>query len=302
MPEAGVSAALAEVLTRQRALVDAALERWLPPQDERPPRVHEAMRYSVFAGGKRLRPVLALLAAEAAGGKAEDAMPVAVALEMIHTYSLIHDDLPAMDDDDFRRGRPTCHKVYGEAIAILAGDALLTRAFEVLSSPEALPAAPPRVLQIIAEIAGAAGSHGMVGGQAMDVIAEGQAIDFATLRYLHAHKTGALIRASIRAGAIAGGARGEALDALTRYADRLGLAFQIVDDILDVEGDSAEMGKTAGSDERRHKATYPAIVGLEASRREVERLLDEARAVLAPLGARATHLLALADFVGRRRH
>ncbi len=302
MGEAGVSPALADVLSHLRRLVDAALERWLPPQTERPPRVHEAMRYSVFAGGKRLRPLLALLAAEAGGGKAEDALAVAAALEMIHTYSLIHDDLPAMDDDDLRRGRPTCHKVHGEAMAILAGDALLTRAFEILAEPGAPITTAVRRLQIVAEIASAAGSLGMVGGQAMDIVAEGQAIDLETLRYLHAHKTAALIRASIRAGALAGGATGSALEALTAYGERLGLAFQIVDDILDVEGDTAEMGKTAGSDVRKQKATYPAIVGVEASRHEADRLLREAREALAPLGGRAVHLVALAEFVGTRRH
>ncbi|MFB3818367.1 MAG: polyprenyl synthetase family protein [Candidatus Methylomirabilales bacterium] len=301
MPEAGVSPALGDLLARLRAQVDAALERWLPPQTERPPRVHDAMRYSVFAGGKRLRPILALLAAEAAGGKAEDALPAGAALEMIHTYSLIHDDLPAMDDDDLRRGRPTCHKVYGEAIAILAGDALLTRAFEVLAGAEASGAPAARRLQIVAEIAEAAGSRGMVGGQAMDIAAEGQQIGLDTLQYLHAQKTAALIRAAIRAGAIAGGATAEVLERLTRYGNCLGLAFQIVDDILDVEGDSAEMGKTAGSDQRKRKATYPAIVGMEASRREVARLLQDAREALAPLGERARPLLDLADFVGNRR-
>jgi geranylgeranyl diphosphate synthase type II len=187
-------------------------------------------------------------------------------------------------------------------MAILAGDALLTRAFEVLSEPGDSPTPPARRLQIVSEVAGAAGSQGMVGGQAMDMVAEGHAIDMDTLRYLHAHKTGALIRASIRAGAIAGGADAEALEALTRYAERVGLAFQIVDDILDVEGDSAEMGKSAGSDARKHKATYPAIAGMEASRREADRLIREAREAVAPLGARAAHLVALADFVAARRH
>jgi geranylgeranyl diphosphate synthase type II len=302
MSEAGVSPALAEVLSRLRRVVDEALERWLPPQAERPPCVHEAMRYSVFAGGKRLRPILALLAAEAAGGKAEDALAPGVALEMIHTYSLIHDDLPAMDDDDFRRGHPTCHRMHGEGMAILAGDALLTRAFEVLAEPDGAGTPAARRLQIVFEIASAAGSHGMVGGQAMDLVAEGRPVDLDTLRYLHMQKTAALIRASIRVGAIAAGATVQVLDALTRYGERLGLAFQIVDDILDVEGDSAEMGKTAGSDARKQKSTYPAIVGLEASRREATRLLEEARAAIAPLGRRAAPLVALADFVGARRH
>jgi geranylgeranyl diphosphate synthase, type II len=293
---------LTAIMAARRAQVDTALEHWLPAQGERPPQVHEAMRYSVFAGGKRLRPILALFGAEAAGGKPEDALAVGCALEMIHTYSLIHDDLPAMDDDDFRRGRPTCHKVYGDAMAILAGDALLTRAFELLADPDALAVAAPRRLQIIAEIAEAAGSRGMVGGQALDIRAEGQVLDLDTLQYLHAHKTGALIRASIRAGGLAGGADGSVLDALTRYAEAVGLAFQIVDDLLDLEGDSAEMGKTAGSDLRKKKATYPAILGIQASRREATRLLEAAKDALHPLGEASGNLSALADFVGRRRH
>ncbi len=298
MAEPDVPALLAE----RRQAVEAALERWLPLQEAVPPKIHEAMRYSVFAGGKRLRPALALLACEAVGGKPDDALPVAAALEMIHTYSLIHDDLPAMDDDDYRRGRLTCHKVFGEAIAILAGDALLTQAFLILADPSALAIPASRRLQIVAEIAGAAGSQGMVGGQAMDILAEGQAIDRATLLYLHTHKTGALIRASIRAGGLAGGGQGESLEALTRYGERVGLAFQIVDDILDIEGSTAEMGKTAGSDARRKKATYPAVVGLEASRQEAARLLQEGKDALAPLGERGWALAALADFVGRRRY
>jgi geranylgeranyl diphosphate synthase type II len=292
---------LPRILDERRRLVDGALERWLPEQGDHPPKVHEAMRYSVFAGGKRLRPVLALLACDAVGGNPEDALPVAAALEMIHTYSLIHDDLPAMDDDDYRRGRLTCHKVYGEAVAILAGDALLTHAFRVLADPEAVGIPAPRRLQIIAEIAEAAGSRGMVGGQAMDILAEGREIDRPTLLYLHTHKTGALIRASVRTGAIAGGADGDRLLALTRYGERVGLAFQIVDDILDIEGSSAEMGKTAGSDLRKKKATYPAVMGLEESRRQAGHLLQEAKQALDPLGGKGSILAALADFVGSRR-
>jgi geranylgeranyl diphosphate synthase type II len=293
---------LSGIMAERRRLVDAALERWLPQQAECPPRIHEAMRYSVFAGGKRLRPLLVLLACEAVGGKPEDALPAAAALEMIHTYSLIHDDLPAMDDDDYRRGRPTCHKVYGEAIAILAGDALLTQAFQVLADSSGMEIPADRRVQIVAEIALAAGSQGMVGGQAMDIIAEGQQIQPATLLYLHTHKTGCLIRASIRAGAMAGGADCLYLDALTRYGERVGLAFQIVDDILDIEGSSQEMGKTAGSDLRKKKATYPAVLGMEVSRKEAGRLLQEAKDALHPLGEAAGVLIALADFVGRRRH
>jgi geranylgeranyl diphosphate synthase type II len=301
MPEAGSTRDLSDIMAERRTLVDAALDRRLPPADEPPPTIHEAMRYSVFAGGKRLRPMLALFGCEAVGGKLEDAMPAAVALELIHTYSLVHDDLPAMDDDDFRRGRPTCHKVYGEAVAVLAGDALLTHAFQVLADPTATDVPAARRLQIVAEISAAAGSLGMVGGQTMDIQAEGKALDPTALLTLHSKKTGALLRASLRVGGLAGGADDAAMARLTRYGERLGLAFQIVDDILDIEGSSVEMGKTAGSDMRKHKATYPAVFGLEASRQEAARLLAEACEAVFPLGGGATTLLALADFVGRRR-
>ena len=301
MPEAGSTRDLSDIMAERRTLVDAALDRRLPPADEPPPTIHEAMRYSVFAGGKRLRPMLALFGCEAVGGKLEDAMPAAVALELIHTYSLVHDDLPAMDDDDFRRGRPTCHKVYGEAVAVLAGDALLTHAFQVLADPTATDVPAARRLQIVAEISAAAGSLGMVGGQTMDIQAEGKALDPTALLTLHSKKTGALLRASLRVGGLAGGADDAAMASLTRYGERLGLAFQIVDDILDIEGSSVEMGKTAGSDMRKHKATYPAVFGLEASRQEAARLLAEACEAVFPLGGGATTLMALADFVGRRR-
>jgi len=301
MPEAGSTRDLSDIMAERRTLVDAALDRRLPPADEPPPTIHEAMRYSVFAGGKRLRPMLALFGCEAVGGKLEDAMPAAVALELIHTYSLVHDDLPAMDDDDFRRGRPTCHKVYGDAVAVLAGDALLTHAFQVLADPTATDVPAARRLQIVAEISAAAGSLGMVGGQTMDIQAEGKALDPTTLLTLHSKKTGALLRASLRVGGLAGGAGDAAMASLTRYGERLGLAFQIVDDILDIEGSSVEMGKTAGSDMRKQKATYPAVFGLEASRREAARLLAEAREAVRPLGDGGAVLVALADFVGRRR-
>ena len=302
MDEPARPGSLEAILVERREQVDLALDRWLPLQGDHPPKIHEAMRYSVFAGGKRLRPILALLACEAVGGNPEDAMPAAVALEMIHTYSLIHDDLPAMDDDDYRRGRRTCHRVYGEAIAILAGDALLTQAFQVLADAGPTQLLSERRLRVIAEIAEAAGSSGMVGGQAMDILSEGREIDRPSLLYLHTHKTGALIRASVRAGGIAGGAEEEQLQALTRYAERVGLAFQIVDDILDIEGVTAEMGKTAGSDLRRKKATYPAVMGLEESRRQDADLLAEGKEALHPVGEKGATLAALADFVGRRRH
>lgn len=301
MPDAASGRDLAEIMAERRALVDAEIERRLPPADEPPPTIHQAMRYSVFAGGKRLRPMLALFGCEAVGGKLEDAMPAAVALEMIHTYSLVHDDLPAMDDDDFRRGRPTCHKVYGEAVAILAGDALLTQAFQVLADPTATGVPAARRLQIVVEIAAAAGSQGMVGGQTMDIQAEGKGLEPATLLSLHARKTGALLRASLRVGGLAGGADAAAMACLTGYGERLGLAFQIVDDILDIEGSSAEMGKSAGSDQRKRKATYPAVFGLEAAHRDATRLLAEARDAVRSLRDGGAVLIALADFVGRRR-
>ncbi len=292
-----------QYLEAMRKLVDEALERWLPLAAEHPPQIHEAMRYSVFAGGKRVRPILALAAAEAVGGGAEDVLPAAAALEMIHTYSLIHDDLPAMDDDDFRRGRPTCHKVYGEALAILAGDALLTQAFRVLADLEALAAVPAdRRLRVICEVAEAAGSRGMVGGQVVDILSENREIDRETLHYLHTHKTGALLCASVRVGGILGGADGGALAALTGYGERIGLAFQVVDDILDLEGATEELGKPARSDLKKKKATYPALMGIEASRREAARLIDEAKRAMAGLGEKAWALGALAEFIGSRRN
>jgi geranylgeranyl diphosphate synthase type II len=293
---------LAAYLGGRRALVDAALDRCLPPESTPPPTVHRAMRYSVLAGGKRLRPILVIAGAEAVGADAERVMPTACALELIHTYSLIHDDLPAMDDDDYRRGRLTSHKVFGEAIAILAGDALLTLAFELIADNAA--AVPDgRVLRgVVGEVARAAGTLGMVGGQVVDIESEGKAIDAATLDYIHSHKTAALIRASLRVGAMLGGGTAPAIAAITAAGERLGLAFQIVDDILDVEGTLAELGKTAGSDERKRKATYPALHGIDASRKKARALIDEAKAALEPLGPAAGPIRALADYVLERRN
>jgi geranylgeranyl diphosphate synthase, type II len=285
----------------RRALVEEALERVLPREDSSPPTVHRAMRYSVLAGGKRLRPLLVIAGAEAVGGAADGVLPTACALELIHTYSLIHDDLPAMDDDDYRRGRLTNHKVFGDAIAILAGDALLTLAFRLVAD-NAVLATDPRVLRdVVATIADAAGTEGMVGGQVVDIESEGKTISAEMLDYIHIHKTAALIRASLVAGALLAGGRPPQLDAIRRAGDSLGLAFQIVDDILDVEGSLAELGKTAGSDERKKKVTYPAHHGLEASRVRARALIDEAKGALAPLGAPAEPVRALADFVFTRR-
>jgi len=289
-------------LEERQRLVDAALDLHLPPVTTFPPTIHEAMRYSVFAGGKRIRPILTLAAAEAVGGRADDAMPSALAFELIHTYSLIHDDLPAMDDDDLRRGKPTSHKVYGEAIAILAGDALLTHAFRLLGDPGlASRLDGGRLARVLRELADGAGSIGMVGGQVVDIQAEDRHVDLATVEALHRHKTGALIRAAVRVGGIVGGADAGALDALTRFAEALGLAFQIVDDLLNVEGDPASLGKSAGSDARRKKSTYPGVAGLPAARARAHSLSVDAQAAVAPLGEAAWPLRALAEFVVARR-
>lgn len=283
-------------------LVDAALERYLPPETELPASLHSAMRYSIFAGGKRIRPVLMLAACEAVGGDVDAVMPAACAMEMIHTYSLIHDDLPAMDDDDFRRGRPTNHKVYGEAIAILAGDALLTQAFILMSSTSSLKTDPARMLAVIHEIAGCAGSHGMVGGQVVDMESEGkQDIDLATVQYIHTHKTGALMKASVKAGAILGGADDDRLQALTSYGEAIGLAFQIADDILDIEGTTEEIGKDAGSDQARGKATYPAVMGLADAKRRATELVEMALASLERFDATADPLREIARYIIDRK-
>ena len=288
-------------LKDRRALVDAALERLLPGEDAPPPTVHRAMRYSVLAGGKRLRPILVIAGAEAVGAPAATVMPTACALEVIHTYSLIHDDLPAMDDDDYRRGRLTNHKVFGDAVAILAGDALLTLAFKLVAENAALVTDARVVCDVVAAIAQASGTNGMVGGQVVDIESEGKAVTAETLEYIHRNKTAALLRASLWAGVRLGGGDAAALAAITEAGQSLGLAFQIVDDILDVEGSLEALGKTAGSDARKQKATYPALHGLEASRREARRLIDEAKSRLTVFGDRATPIRALADFIVERK-
>lgn len=278
-------------LTKKTALAEQALQALLPEENTKPAVIHQAMRYSVFAGGKRLRPVLAMSACEAVGGSISAVLPAACALELIHTYSLIHDDLPALDDDDFRRGRLTNHKVYGEAIAILAGDALLTLAFEVLADfrrsggPESIPS--EQRLLIIREIAQAAGSLGMVGGQVADMQASDREITPEDLHYIHSQKTGALCRAAVRAGAIVGGADANRLAALTLYAEKFGLAFQITDDILDIEGDPAKTGKPVGSDTKNQKATFPAVYGLERSKALAGEAVSQAIDALSGFDARA---------------
>ena len=292
---------LKSYLEERRALVDEALDRVLPPETAPPPSLHRAMRYSVQAGGKRLRPILVIAGAEAVGGAPSLVMETACAMEMIHTYSLIHDDLPAMDNDDYRRGMLTNHKVFGEAIAILAGDALLTLAFKLIALNGARTGDARIIAALVTDIADAAGTDGMVGGQVVDIESEGKAVSAETLDYIHTHKTAALIRASLCAGALLARADATQLAAMHACGEALGLAFQIVDDILDVEGSSEQLGKTAGKDAQQQKATYPAFHGLEASRVKARMLIDQAKHAVAPLGDRAEPIRALADFICDRR-
>jgi geranylgeranyl diphosphate synthase type II len=285
-------------LKKKRAIVDKSLEAVVPPAVTFPPTVFEAMRYSLFAGGKRIRPILAIAAAESLGAKTAGLLPLAGALELIHTYSLIHDDLPAMDNDDLRRGRPTCHKVYGDAIAILAGDGLLNMAYEILSDPRRLKAVPAnRMLSIIAEISRASGVFGMVGGQVVDMESEGREVDFPTLEYIHTHKTGALLRSSVRVGAIYARASEKRLRALTRYGEYAGLAFQIADDILDVTGTQEEIGKDVGSDLKKGKKTFPGFYGLEESRRRAQEVSERAVRALKDFDGKADPLRELARYI-----
>jgi geranylgeranyl diphosphate synthase type II len=294
---------LKHYLKERCKLVDNALEKLLPGEDDLPVSLHASMRYSVFAGGKRIRPILMLAACDAVGGDIDLAMPAACAMEMIHTYSLIHDDLPAMDDDDFRRGNPTNHKVFGEAVAILAGDALLTQAFIAMSNPVYAANVPPAtLLAVVSEIGHCAGSYGMVGGQVVDMESEGKLdIDLPTVQYIHTHKTGALIKASVKAGALLGAADEKALAALTRYGEVVGLAFQIADDILDIEGTTEQIGKDAGSDEARGKATYPAVVGLPESKKRATELVEMALESLHGFDDRAEPLREIARYIVARK-
>jgi geranylgeranyl diphosphate synthase type II len=293
----------AGALDERRRLVEAALDRALPAEHAWPTTIHRAVRYSLFAGGKRIRPLLALAAGEAVGGARQELLPLACAVEMIHTYSLIHDDLPAMDDDDLRRGRPTSHKVFGEAIAILAGDALLTRAFHLMAElPLGLEASGVRRrLAATALLGEACGTAGLIGGQVQDLESEGQAVTPEALERLHRAKTGALLGACVRGGAVLGGADDAELAHLTAYAGAIGLAFQVVDDVLDATGDAAQLGKTAGKDRASRKATYVGVHGLERARSLARELLEQALASLAPLGPRAELLAVLARLIVERR-
>ena len=273
---------LDEYLSRHRESANATLDRLLPDESEYPQTIHRAMRYSVFAGGKRIRPLLCIASAETVGGMVSGIESAACAVELIHTYSLIHDDLPALDDDDYRRGKPTCHKAFGEATAILAGDALLTLAFQVVS--EMNDVGPERKVRITGELARAVGTlAGMIGGQVADLEAEGKPVEEEQLDYIHRSKTGSLIRGSVRMGAIYAGAPEDECEALSRYGEQIGLAFQIVDDVLDVVSTSKTLGKTVGKDAAQQKATFPALYGVEESRRRAMEHFTLACDALAPL-------------------
>ncbi|MFZ0828672.1 MAG: polyprenyl synthetase family protein [Verrucomicrobiia bacterium] len=289
---------LQQFLTSRAKSVNAALDQFLPSATARPVTLHQAMRYSLFAGGKRMRPALCLAAAQACGGKEADALPLACAVECIHTYSLIHDDLPAMDNDDFRRGKPTNHKVFGEGIAVLAGDALLTQAFEIAAQAKGWPRYAHRAL--ILEIAKAAGSLQLVAGQVADLEGEGKKTSAAQLKYIHERKTSALLCCSVRLGGMSANCSAAQLRALTDFGYHVGLAFQVIDDILDVTQTSEQLGKTAGKDEAVQKATYPAIVGLEKSRQIAAQLTTKAFAALKIFKGQAAALEALAEFLLKR--
>lgn len=285
-----------------REAVDAELQRRLPPEDQPPVSIHRAMRYSVFAGGKRLRPLLVLATGESFGAERAILLPMAAAIELIHTYSLVHDDLPAIDNDDLRRGRPTCHKVFGEAMAILVGDALLTLAFHTLADFAVPPALAGRKIEVIKEIAIAAGTAGgMIGGQVVDIESEGRTITPETLDYIHRGKTAALLAACVVSAAIIGGASPEERARLQEYGQKAGLAFQVIDDILDVEESSETLGKTAGKDAQQRKATYPAFWGLEKSKARAAELTAAAIQAIEPLGPRARPLVEIARLIADRR-
>jgi geranylgeranyl diphosphate synthase type II len=294
---------IAGYLDQKREEVDQFLDRVLPDAKISPTTLHEAMRYSLFAGGKRVRPILAIASAEAIGSATKAILPIASSLELIHTYSLIHDDLPAMDNDDYRRGKPTNHKVYGEAMAILAGDALLTLAFDLCSRSELVEGLDPaRQVLIIRELASGSGHLGMVGGQVLDIQAENKAIDLHTLQTIHMHKTGMLIRAAVRIGAIVASATLSQLNELTKYAEDVGLAFQIADDVLNVTGTREELGKNANTDAQRGKKTYPTFYGVDGARRLADDCVDRAISRVSMFDGKADPLRELAKYITSRRN
>jgi geranylgeranyl diphosphate synthase, type II len=282
-------------LIARQEMIDRALDRFLPKENAPPPTIHKAMRYSLFAGGKRLRPILCLAAAEGCKGKLIEALPLACAMECIHTYSLVHDDLPSMDNDDFRRGRATCHKVFGDGIAVLAGDALLTGAFEIAT--RAKPTRRYSMSEMFREISTAAGSRKLIAGQVADLEAEGKRVSRSELRYIHENKTAAMITTSVRLGAMSANADAKKLRAITKFGYALGLAFQVIDDILDVTQTTEKLGKSAGKDVAAQKATYPAVMGLDASRAEARRLTSTAQNALKIFGKEAEPLRELANYL-----
>jgi geranylgeranyl diphosphate synthase, type II len=289
-----------EYLVSRQKMIDAALRRYLPNPTVKPHTIHKAMRYSVFAGGKRLRPILCLASAESCGGDVSGALPLACAVECIHTYTLIHDDLPCMDDDDLRRGMPTSHKVFGEGIAVLAGDALLTFAFELAAKAPGWPRYP--VGKIIQELAVAVGSRKLIAGQVVDLESEGKRVSLPVVRFIHESKTAALLRATIRLGAMSANAPPARLQCLSKFGMALGLAFQVIDDILDVTQSSETLGKSAGKDAAAEKATYPAVVGLEESRKAAKRLTEEAHRSLQAFGRKSDVLHGIADYLLDREY
>lgn len=294
---------IAEYLERKRVDVDRFLDLVAPPSVTAPTTLHESMRYSLLAGGKRIRPILTIAAAEALGSTAPGLMPVACSLELIHTYSLIHDDLPSMDNDDFRRGKPTNHKVYGDAMAILAGDALLTMAFDLISRPDLMKGCDPvRQVRLVQELAFGSGNSGMVGGQVFDIQAERKDIDLTTLQTIHKHKTGMLIRAAVRMGAVAAGATDRQLDDLTGYAEDIGLAFQIADDVLNVTGTREELGKNPNTDAERGKKTYPTFYGVDGAKQLAEDCVTRAITRLVSLGPPADPLREIARYITSRKN
>jgi len=293
---------LKEYLRSKKGEIDKSLERYLSEERKYPDNLYKSMHYSVMAGGKRLRPILVIAAAEAVTGDIKQVMPAACALEMIHTFSLIHDDLPAMDDDDLRRGMPTNHKKFGEAMAILAGDALLAEAFYCLTHPEILDAVPaPLLLEVVRDISAATGPRGMVGGQVIDMESENREVDIADLERLHLYKTGRLLTVSVTSGAKIAGADEKQLASLRRYGEAVGLAFQIADDILDIEGTEEEIGKPVGSDQGNKKATFPAIVGMKESKERAAELIDIAIQALSGFGESAEPLRLIARYIIERR-
>jgi len=295
----GLSAS--KYLSEGKKLIDKRMLSYLPQGKAYPVSIHEAMRYSLLAGGKRLRPVLLMAAAEAVGGDRHSILPFAVAAELIHTYTLIHDDLPALDNDDLRRGKPTNHKVFGEAVAILAGDALLTQAFIIMTHSVGMETVPPEsILRATHEMASSLGSTGMIGGQVVDLESEGKKINPETLEYIHIYKTGFLIRACIRCGGVLGQATEDQINSLSRFGSHIGLAFQIVDDILDITGDQEKLGKDIGSDLTKDKATYPALYGLQKSKRKAEELVEEGIDCLKEFDDRAEPLREIARFFVQR--